>query len=39
MLGDGIPLFPKPYPPHELKLVKCQPYENGLVQVFYEVKR
>lgn len=39
MLGDGIPLFPKPYPPHELKLVKSQPYETGLVHLFYEVKR
>jgi dihydrofolate reductase len=39
MIGDGIPLFPKPYSRHELKLIKCKPYETGLVHLFYEVKR
>jgi dihydrofolate reductase len=39
MIGDGIPLFPKPYPRHELNLVKCKPYDTGLVHLFYGVKR
>jgi len=39
LLGDGIALFPKPYPETELELTYCEQYSSGLVQVFYKVKR
>jgi dihydrofolate reductase len=38
LLGQGVPLFPPPYPETELELVRCKQYANGLVQVFYSVK-
>ncbi len=38
LLGDGIPLFPTPYPETELKLLRCEQYKTGLVQVSYEVQ-
>lgn len=39
LLGDGVALFPKPYPETELELMHCEQYASGLVQVFYKVKR
>ena len=38
LLGDGIPLFPPPYPETELELLQCKRYSTGLVQLFYAVK-
>ena len=39
LLGQGIQLFPQPYPDTQLELIRTEPYSNGLVQVFYNVKR
>ena len=38
LLGDGIPLFPPPFPETELELLRFKQYPTGLVQVFYGVK-
>lgn len=38
LLGDGIPLFPPPYPEMELELLRSKTYPTGLLQVFYRVK-
>ncbi len=38
LLGEGIPLFPQPYPETELELLHCKQYLTGLLQVFYKVK-
>lgn len=38
LLGEGLPLFPPPYPETELELIRCETYATGLVQVFYRVK-
>jgi dihydrofolate reductase len=39
LLGNGIPLFPQPYPETELELIRCEKYSTGLVQVFYRVRQ
>ena len=38
LLGEGVLLFPQPYPETELELVQCKQYSTGLVQVFYKIK-
>jgi dihydrofolate reductase len=38
LLGEGVALFPAPYPEVELELLRCEQYSTGLVQVFYGVK-
>jgi dihydrofolate reductase len=38
LLGDGIALFSTPYPETELKLLRCEEYKSGLVQISYEVR-
>jgi dihydrofolate reductase len=35
LLGAGLPLFPGEYPQTDLKLLKCETYETGLVQLSY----
>lgn len=35
VLGEGIPLFPTPLPTQPLRLLACQSYESGIVQVRY----
>jgi dihydrofolate reductase len=37
LLGDGIPLFQKPYPQIDLQLIECQKYKSGLVGLRYSV--
>jgi dihydrofolate reductase len=39
LLGEGVALFPAPYPEIELELLRCEQYSTGLVQVVYGVKR
>lgn len=38
LLGEGIPLFTRPYPETELQLLRSKQYPNGLLQAFYRVK-
>ena len=38
LLGDGIPMFPAPYPATNLHLVESVAYENGVVLVRYRVE-
>jgi dihydrofolate reductase len=37
LLGEGVPLFATPYPETELRLLRCEQYKTGLVQLSYEV--
>jgi len=34
-LGDGIPLFPSPFPAGELQLTSVMAWENGVVRLIY----
>lgn len=36
ILGDGIPLFRKGLPPADLKLVKSEEFDTGLIKLHYE---
>ncbi len=38
LLGDGIPLFPPPFPETELELLRFKQYPTGLEQLYYSVK-
>ncbi len=38
ILGEGISLFPPPLPTLNLKLLHCQTFETGLVQITYSNK-
>jgi dihydrofolate reductase len=38
LLGEGIPVFTRPYPETKLELFRSKQYPNGLLQVFYRVK-
>jgi len=33
VLGDGVPLFPKPYPPREIELRSVTAWDNGVVRL------
>jgi len=35
ILGDGIPIFKKKIPEVNLKLINCQKFKTGLVQLLY----
>ncbi|HNF72429.1 MAG TPA: dihydrofolate reductase family protein, partial [Chitinophagaceae bacterium] len=35
LVGDGIPLFKNGRPQQGLKLIHCQSYEKGLIQLYY----
>jgi dihydrofolate reductase len=39
LLGEGVGLFTEPYPEAELELTDCRPFDTGLVQLRYRVKR
>jgi len=35
LLGEGLPLFPGPFPRRELRLEGCRAYDSGLVELSY----
>jgi len=36
LLGEGIPLFPSPFPPGSLQLTSAMTWKNGVVRLLYE---